>query len=845
MNYRELVSRGDLHYEHTVKRSEGGLPIGNGRMGSLLWTSPSAVKLQVNRVDVYANDRSTNSFNQRHLDYAYACGFVDIDFVDNGEDAFQDGTVRQHLSLYDAMATIRGNGVGLEAFAYDHSDVFAFKVEDGRKNPQGINIKLKMLRPAEVATKNHTAVSKLVMHKDVMILKQEFREGSYYCSSAVAVGISGRGGVIRMNDELGGRAPVADFRVSKVLGQPNETEMRLCIRPETGNFEIFIASSATFDENEDVAASAIKQLEAARNAGYDRLLQEHQLWWNEFWQKSYIFLSSDDGSAEFVEKHYTYYVYLMASNSRSGKYPPNFGGMLLSPRGDFRHWGAMQWWSNLRLYYNAVQATGHYELMQPYFDMYSGMYDSCAKAAEQQWGSKGIYIPETVWFNGVDELPENIAAEMRELYLLRKPWEERSEIFKQYAHNKHPHESRWNWKGHEEWIDGSLVYSDKSWGPFGSTTHMFWNIVGIAYHYWNYYEFTKDLTWLNKRAYPMIKGAAEFLRNYPHLRKEDDGKYHLHNTISGEKYIGGKDTIQVMSALHGIFPVLLKASNVLDADQDMRPLWEEFYRNLAPLPRSDHPEAIYKTKEKEEPVWVGAIGRVLDDRQDIATDPMRDFILCSLETASENPDWFKTGKATLAYQRDRLGGDWGKAATEMSSVTVMLAGMGEAEGFKQAVLAQLECVNAEREYCYYADTGKIKYYDNRLTVREGVNAISAQRLGNVAHGLQLALCQSQPGAPGKEPVINVFPAVPDGWDAEFSLWCHGGFNVTSSIRNGVIVSLSIESTLGGICRLRNPWGERQVSVKNGDRESKIFSGSLLEFETLAGEAFNFIEMEVK
>lgn len=98
--------------------------------------------------------------------------------------------------------------------------------------------------------------------------------------------------------------------------------------------------------------------------------------------------------------------------------------------------------------------------------------------------------------------------------------------------------------------------------------------------------------------------------------------------------------------------------------------------------------------------------------------------------------------------------------SEMSSVAVMLAGMGVAEGFKQAVLAQLECVNADRVYCYYADTGKIKYYDNRLPVREGVNAISTKRLGNVAHGLQVALCQSGSGTPGKEPVINVFPHSP-------------------------------------------------------------------------------------
>lgn len=39
-----IVSRADLHYQGTAKRSEGGLPIGNGVMASLVWTSPSCYK---------------------------------------------------------------------------------------------------------------------------------------------------------------------------------------------------------------------------------------------------------------------------------------------------------------------------------------------------------------------------------------------------------------------------------------------------------------------------------------------------------------------------------------------------------------------------------------------------------------------------------------------------------------------------------------------------------------------------------------------------------------------------------------------------------------------------------
>ena len=32
---KELVSRGDLYYQGTIKRREGGFPIGDGEMGAM------------------------------------------------------------------------------------------------------------------------------------------------------------------------------------------------------------------------------------------------------------------------------------------------------------------------------------------------------------------------------------------------------------------------------------------------------------------------------------------------------------------------------------------------------------------------------------------------------------------------------------------------------------------------------------------------------------------------------------------------------------------------------------------------------------------------------------------
>jgi len=80
VDYGKLVSRADLVYEKPVPRSEEGIPIGNGRMGSLVWTTPTQLRFQINRVDVYSSNCASNSFFERHTDYCGGCGFVDIDF---------------------------------------------------------------------------------------------------------------------------------------------------------------------------------------------------------------------------------------------------------------------------------------------------------------------------------------------------------------------------------------------------------------------------------------------------------------------------------------------------------------------------------------------------------------------------------------------------------------------------------------------------------------------------------------------------------------------------------------------------------------------------------------------
>ncbi len=264
LDFRKLVSRADLVYDRPAARSEEGLPVGNGRMGSLVWTTPTELRFQINRNDVYANNCATNSFFERHNDYCGGCGYVDIDFGGAGRplgpEPFPESGFRQRLSVYDGMLEIEGKNVSARVLAWPAQDVMAIAVDDRRPARQPIAIRLRMLRYetkyfgaqletfardhiVTVQNRNHTVASQLLASDGRIVLAQDFREGTYCCKSAVAIGVVGRPATARFL---------------------NETEAGLDAASGPGEFTILIASAKPYIAEVDRGVAVRKALEEAR-----------------------------------------------------------------------------------------------------------------------------------------------------------------------------------------------------------------------------------------------------------------------------------------------------------------------------------------------------------------------------------------------------------------------------------------------------------------------------------------------------------------------------------------------------------------------------------------------------
>jgi len=99
-DYRNLVAHAGLSFNTPATNRHDGLPIGNGRVGTLVWTTPSALHYQINDVDLFCFGNNTLASPKGHSDYSSGCGYLDINVVDFGDDVFPaTGSIKPYRSM--------------------------------------------------------------------------------------------------------------------------------------------------------------------------------------------------------------------------------------------------------------------------------------------------------------------------------------------------------------------------------------------------------------------------------------------------------------------------------------------------------------------------------------------------------------------------------------------------------------------------------------------------------------------------------------------------------------------------------------------------------------------------
>lgn len=172
-----------------------------------------------------------------------------------------------------------------------------------------------------------------------------------------------------------------------------------------------------------------RQIDLNMQTPLKKARKEHAEWWNEFWNRSYIFITSGEKAKE-VTQGYLLQRFKNACTGR-GETPIKFNGSLFTVENpepviikdrakvkpdlvvpvtaDYRAWGYRYWFQNTRPIYWPMMASGDFDLMLPFFRMYSFVLKDNARQIKQIYGHEGSYITEgeAFWGGKLDKvLPE-------------------------------------------------------------------------------------------------------------------------------------------------------------------------------------------------------------------------------------------------------------------------------------------------------------------------------------------------------------------------------------------------------------------------------------------------------
>jgi len=319
----------------------------------------------------------------------------------------------------------------------------------------------------------------------------------------------------------------------------------------------------------------------------------------------------------------------------------------------------------------------------------------------------------------------------------------------------------------------------------GSPSWANWAMGGawLSQHLWDHYAYTGDRTYLKSYAYPLMKGAAQFCLDW----LVDDQKGHLvtapstspENVFITEK--GDKNSVSVattmdMALIWDVFSNTIQASEQLNVDADFRQKLLDAKKKLFPLQigKKGNLQEWYKDWDDEDPqhrhvshLYALHPGREVSP---LTTPALADAARKTLEIrGDEGTGWSKSWKINF-WARLHDGNHAYKLLRELLKLTGM-------------------------EGTNYNKGGGT--YPNLLCAHPPF-----QIDGNFGgtSGIGEMLLQSHDG------VLNLLPARPDAWSSGEvkGLKARGGYELDMTWKAGKLTRVVVRSALGGNCRLRVP-----------------------------------------